>query len=326
MGTSGFFRPTRILRQESVIGVRDRPFSLRFKISEIFADEPYLGQIASIPILHKNIHQVEKSALLLGKFYRERQREMSQFIEITLQSLCCLKRYACCTIFRAKANILISRKPKKRPLRTMKKSITALIISLLLSLAFSQAGFAGAQGPAGSNDLTFLQKWGQSPSLSAFLLFENKDFTLFHSPLRSEHTKTYQKLTDYFSFVDAFLAAKDVFWEEIAKWNPISSFNGASLYTLTTARTRRAFDSKNLTAQDHMGICLNHGVGNKKIWNVSLDLGIALQNDYVIGPDNSISDNLFPRLGMVSGNQREDLFDQLRNASPFIGFGISCRF
>ena len=211
----------------------------------------------------------------------------------------------------------------------MKKSIMILIISLLLSLAFSQTGFAEAQSSAVSNNLPFLflQQWGKSPSLPAFLLSENSDFVLFHFAFaRSEWASTYQKAKDNFSFIDAFLTAKDLFWQEIAKWNPVSSFNGASLRTSRTTRTHRVFDSKNSTTQDHMGICLNHGVGNKKAWNVSLGLGIALQDDHVVGPDYSISDDLFPRLGMVRGHQNEDLFGQLRNASPFIGFGISCRF
>ena len=210
-----------------------------------------------------------------------------------------------------------------------RKSITILIISLLLSLAFSQTGFAEAQGSVVSKNLSFLflQQCGKSPSLPAFLLSENSDFVLFHFAFaRSEWASTYQKAKDNFSFIDAFLTAKDLFWQEIAKWNPVSSFNGASLRTSRTARTHRVFDSKNLGAQDHMGICLNHGVGNKKTWNVSLDLGIALQDNHVVGPDHTISDDLFPRLGMVRGNQTENLFGQLRNASPFIGFGISCRF
>jgi hypothetical protein len=209
----------------------------------------------------------------------------------------------------------------------MKKSLAALIIGSFLLLTFSQAGFADFRGSPRSNDLTSLRQWGKFSGLTAFLLFENNNFALYRVPfIRSAHTQAYQKPTDYFSFVDALLTAKDLFWEEIEKWNPISSLSGTPVFKQTRANTLAAFDSRNSVAQNHVGIFLNHGVGNRKIWNISINLGIALQDDHSIGPDDSISDDLFPKLGIVPGNQRADLLDQLRNASPFIGFGISYRF
>ena len=75
-----------------------------------------------------------------------------------------------------------------------------------------------------------------------------------------------------------------------------------------------------------MAISMHHGLGQKKAWNVSLDLGIAIQNDYILLPGDGDLDGFFPKLGMMLNDQSEDILDQIRNATPFIGVGISCRF
>ena len=209
----------------------------------------------------------------------------------------------------------------------MKKSIAILIISLFLSPAFSQTGFADSRGFTVSNDLTFFQHWGNSPSLSAFLLFDDKDFGLVHFPFaQAVHTTAFQDLTAFFPFIEAVLSAKDLLWTEIAKWNPSPSFSVSQRYDGVLETSRGTLDSNNLTAEDHMGISLNHGIGKEKVWNVSLDLGIAFENYQTIGPNHIISHGPFPKLGMDIGDQREDVFDQLRNATPLIGVGISCKF
>jgi len=211
----------------------------------------------------------------------------------------------------------------------MKKTLAMFIFCLFLSLGFCHVGLADSQDVGVSKDLTLLQQWGwgNPPSLSAFLLFDEKDFALVHFPFtKTARTIAFQDLTALFPLVNAVLSARDFLWTEISKWNPTPSFSGMERYEALAYTSRDAFDSNNLTAEDRMAISLHHGVGNKKAWNVSLDLGIAIQNDYIVEPGDAVSDCLFPKLGMNLDNQSEDLFDQLRSATPFIEVGISCRF
>ncbi len=209
----------------------------------------------------------------------------------------------------------------------MKKSLATVIFCLFLSLAFCHAGIADSQGVAVSNDLILLQQWEKSPSLSAFLLFDDKDFALAHFPFtKAAQTTAFPNLTAFLPFVNAVLSARDLLWTEISKWNPTPSFSGIQQYEAVAGTSRGAIVSNNLTTEDRMTISLHHGVGNKKAWNLSLDLGIAIQNNYTIEPGDTISDGFFPKLGMDLNDQNDDLFDELRSATPFIGIGISCRF
>jgi hypothetical protein len=209
----------------------------------------------------------------------------------------------------------------------MKKFLAILIGGLFLSLASSQAGFADARSFTDSNDHKLFQQWEKSPSLASFLLFNNKDFALIHFPfIRSEHTIASQELSEYFPFVGALLTAKDVLWAELTKWSPAPSFKKTEMGGPIKHTISRPFDSSHLTAEEHMGISLNHELGSRKMWNVCLDLGIAFQNNHSIPQEFGIPDDSFPSLAMGAGEQGEDFFDQLRNASPFIGFGIYCKF
>lgn len=252
---------------------------------------------------------------------------MIQLIDITLLFFSYLKRYACCKFLHAKTDSSICQKRKKRSSETMKTSLATLIFCLFLALAFCQAGLADSRDAGVSNDLPLLEQWGKTPNLSAFLLFADKDFTLVQFPFRkSWNSNAFGDLKAFFPFLDAVLSAKDLLWTEISKWNPTPSFSRTQRSEAGADTFSKAFDSKNLTAEDRMGISLHHGVGNRKAWNVSLQLGIAIQNDFTVLPGHALSDGFFPKLGMDLNDQSEDLFDQLRTATPFIGFGISCRF
>lgn len=209
----------------------------------------------------------------------------------------------------------------------MKKSLATIIFCLFLFLVFCPGCLADSPGSVISNDFALLQQWEKSPSLSAFLLFHKKDFALVHFPFRKpRNTNALGDLPTFFPFLDAFLSARDLLWTEISKWNQTPSFPGAPRYEAVGNTFHEAFDSRSLTAEDRMAISLHHGVGNRKAWNVSLDLGIAIQNDYTITPGDGISDTFFPKLGMDLNVQSDDIFDQLKSATPFIGVGISCHF
>jgi hypothetical protein len=209
----------------------------------------------------------------------------------------------------------------------MKKFLATIIFCSFLFLAFCPACLADSRGVAISNDLALLQQWERSPSLSAFLLFDKKDFALVHLPFRKPwNANALGDLATFFPFFDTVLSARDLLWTEISKWSPKPSFQGTPRYEAVADTFHKAFDSNSLATEDRMAISLHHGVGARKAWNISLDLGIAIQNDYIVMPGNGVSDAFFPKRGIDLNNQNDDIFDQLKSATPFIGVGISCRF
>ncbi|MEJ2025180.1 MAG: hypothetical protein P8Y00_09235 [Deltaproteobacteria bacterium] len=109
-------------------------------------------------------------------------------------------------------------------------------------------------------------------------------------------------------------------------WNPTVSLSEAK-HSISVAKTNlEGFDGRDATIDDCMAISLHRAVGNKKIWSVSLNLGVTVQKSHIIEPKDGFSERLFPKLLMNANDQRNDLFDQIRNAAPVIGFGISCHF
>jgi hypothetical protein len=259
-------------------------------------------------------------------FKKEGRGKVVQLLDIIALSVSFLKRYACCYILCVRADLSISRKRKKGAVRTMKKSFAILIGSLLLSLTLSQSGFADARGSADSNDHAFLQQYETTPMLPAPLLADNKESTFIHLPFaRAKHIAASYELAEYFPFIGALLTAKEVLWTELMNWNPLPTFGKIQVFKPIKHGIHKPFDTGYPTSQDHMGISLNHELDRRKAWNLSLDLGVAFQNNQ-ISQDYSISDAPFPNLGMDACDGSADLFDHLRSAAPFVGLGISCTF
>ncbi|RLB12472.1 MAG: hypothetical protein DRG82_17030 [Deltaproteobacteria bacterium] len=247
--------------------------------------------------------------------------DISLFLIFLRETVCLLQFFPC------KTGSFHLSKTRKGAAEIMRTFFTTIIFSLFLALAFCPACRAASRGDAVSKDSAVLQQREKSSGLSSFLLFGDKSFSPIHVPgTNAGPASTFPDLEAFSPFIDAILSASDLLWTEIAKWNPSPSLSRRQCYERATDTFSGTVDSNNLSAEDRMAISMHHGLGQKKAWNVSLDLGIAIQNDYILLPGDGDLDGLFPKLGMILNDQSEDILDQIRNATPFIGVGISCRF
>ena len=189
-----------------------------------------------------------------------------------------------------------------------KKSIPSLILFLLLSLAVCPLGHADSRRDKQANNLLLSLQQGLPSVLSSFLFLD--------AGSKETHATAAQilKLSD--SLADRFFST----------WNPIVSFSETKHPISVAKTTLEGFDGKDPTLDDCMVISLHRAVGNKKTWSVSLNLGVTIQKSHMVEPKDGFSESLFPKLPIYANDQSDDVFDQIRNVSPVIGFGISCRF
>jgi len=202
-----------------------------------------------------------------------------------------------------------SQKGEERSSEMAKKALKTLIICLFLSLAVCPAGLADSRRAANSHVLSSFRQQQTSTSLVSFLMLGGDGSALIHLP-----------------FVEAVVSARDLLWTEILNWDATPSFAGKQWNRAAAGQSCRSRDVNPLGAEDRMAISLHHGVGTKRGWNVSLDLGIALQNNSSREPVENLADAFSPDLRMDSNNQHDDVLDELKDAAPFIGVGITCRF
>jgi len=198
----------------------------------------------------------------------------------------------------------------------MKKSFAAVIAGAFLTLIMCQAGYADSSPP-------FLPKGHLSPPRgkvvgvpSATRFLKKNDFALLPLPfLFGEMTKRY----------GAFFSLKERV-EKAPIGNGCPTYSGTQSEESSINRVRRMLDSNQLSSQEYMGISLNRGVGNTKKWKLSLDMGIALANESGLFRNTRNSNDASPAFQTDPGGQETDFLDQIRNGSPFIGLGLSCRF
>lgn len=76
----------------------------------------------------------------------------------------------------------------------------------------------------------------------------------------------------------------------------------------------------------HVGIDWGHGIGENNKWVVSFDLGITLQGFPNLHRDSDASVTTNPNLLADLDREKHDLTDQIKNASPFFGLGITFNF
>jgi hypothetical protein len=192
-----------------------------------------------------------------------------------------------------------------------KKSIPSLILFLLLSLTVCPLAHADSRRNGQVNNLVKLapQLQQELPSVISSFLF--LDAGSKETPATAAQVL---KLSD--SLADRFFSS----------WNPTVSFPETQHPVSVAKNTLEVFDEKYAGIDDCMAISLHRAVGNKKIWSVSLNLGVTIQKSHIVEPKDGFSEILFPKLPMDANDQRNDVFDQIRNAAPVIGFGISCRF
>jgi len=76
----------------------------------------------------------------------------------------------------------------------------------------------------------------------------------------------------------------------------------------------------------HVGIDWGHGLAENNKWVVSFDLGITLQGSPSFHRDSDGSVTTNPNLLAHLDREKQDLTDQIKNASPFFGLGITFNF
>ncbi len=209
----------------------------------------------------------------------------------------------------------------------MKKTFTAIIAGTFLALIMCQAGYAGSDHLSLPNGRLSPPrgKFMGVPSATRFL--EVSDLVLLPLPfLFVDKTRRNQGATSVFPLFRAFLSMKERMLEKAPMGNVSPGYSETRSEKSVVNRARRILDSKQLTSQEYMGICLNRGVGKAKKWKLSLDLGIALEIDSDLSHYAGTLAGTSPDFQTDPGGQEMDFLDQIRNGAPFIGLGLSCRF
>ena len=206
----------------------------------------------------------------------------------------------------------------------MKRWSVLLLFAFLLALVFFRVAYADYRRFAVSEELStlFLGKnfttWLTcSPFTSTGLDCQNLSF------IRTTGIAEYNLFGSNFSFrkssplSSSELNGKEKTWYEYA-------FDPKALLPAELGIREATIDFAKLAP--HVGIDWGHGIGENNKWVVSFDLGITLQDSPNLHHDSDASVTTNPNLLADLDREKQDLTDQIRNASQFFGLGITYKF
>ena len=206
----------------------------------------------------------------------------------------------------------------------MKRWSVLLLFAFLLALVFFRVAYADCRRFAVSEELStlFLGKnfttWLTcSPFTSTGLDCQNLSF------IRTRGIAEYNLFDSDFSFRKSSLLnnselnGKEKAWHEYA-------FDPKALMPAELGIREASIDFGKLAP--HVGIDWGHGIGENNKWVVSFDLGITLQGFPNLHRDSGGSVTTNPNLLANLDREKQDLTDQIKNAFPFFGLGITYKF
>jgi len=206
----------------------------------------------------------------------------------------------------------------------VKRWSVLLLVAFLLALVLFRVAYADYRRFAVSEELStlFLGKnfttWLTcSPFTSTGLDCQNLSF------IRTRGIAEYNLFDSDFSFKKSSLVSsselngKEKTWYEYA-------FDPTALMPAELGIREATIDFAKLAP--HMGIDWGHGIGENNKWVVSFDLGITLQGFPNLHRDSDASVTANPNLLADLDREKQDLTDQIKNAFPFFGLGITYKF
>jgi len=183
------------------------------------------------------------------------------------------------------------------------------LVLLLLRSEFANSGeFVVLKNPG-----TALSAATRLPSSADYAIPPLKDS---HKPDGGEEVEIWP------SFQKGFLSSKKVL-EEIGGSLEIFGDAIANRESPEMTALKESVNFTNIAPPPHVGFCWDRQVGEKKQWEISLNLGVAFPGLSDVEPESKSSQAPSQKYSAEADDDGENF---LKSASPFIGLGIIYRF